>query len=30
VTALGIEGYWVKADLSLKELGDRVAGLLGG
>jgi len=30
VTALGIEGYWVKANLSLKELGDRVTSLLGG
>ena len=29
VTALGIEGYWVKSNLSLKELGDRIAGLLG-
>jgi CheY-like chemotaxis protein len=29
-TALGIEGYWVKANLSLKELGDRVTSLLGG
>jgi CheY-like chemotaxis protein len=30
VTALGIMGYWVKANLSLQELGDRVAQLLGG
>jgi CheY-like chemotaxis protein len=30
VTALGIMGYWVKANLSLRELGDRVAQLLGG
>jgi DNA-binding response OmpR family regulator len=29
VSALGIEGYWVKANLSLKELGDRVTSLLG-
>ena len=29
VTALGIEGYWVKSNLSLQELGDRVADLLG-
>jgi CheY-like chemotaxis protein len=29
-TALGIMGYWVKANLSLQELGDRVAQLLGG
>jgi CheY-like chemotaxis protein len=28
VTALGIEGYFVKANLSLQELGDRVASLL--
>jgi CheY-like chemotaxis protein len=30
VTALGIMGYWLKANLSLQELGDRVAQLLGG
>ena len=30
VTALGVMGYWVKANLSLQELGDRVAQLLGG
>lgn len=30
VTALGVMGYWVKANLSLQELGDRVAELLGG
>ena len=29
VTALGVAGYWVKAHLSLKELGDRVTSLLG-
>ena len=29
VTALGIEGYWVKANHSLQELSDRVASLLG-
>jgi CheY-like chemotaxis protein len=29
VAALGITGYWVKADLSLQELGDRVTHLLG-
>ncbi len=28
VTRLGVVGYFVKADLSLRELGDRVAGLL--
>jgi two-component system phosphate regulon response regulator PhoB len=26
---LGIEGYWIKANLSLKELGDRVTALVG-
>jgi len=26
--ALGIAGYWIKADLSLQELGDRVQALL--
>lgn len=26
---LGIEGYWVKAEMSLSELGDRVMALLG-
>ena len=30
VTALGVEGYWVKANLSLQELGDRIAHVLGG
>ena len=30
VAALGVEGYWVKANQSLRELGDRVAQLLGG
>ena len=30
VTALGVEGYWVKANLSLQELGDRVTHLLAG
>jgi CheY-like chemotaxis protein len=30
VTALGVMGYWVKANLSLDELGARVAQLLGG
>ena len=29
VTALGVAGYWVKATLSLKELGDRITSLLG-
>ena len=29
VTSLGIAGYWVKANLSLQELGDRVIDLLG-
>src|SRR5262249_61783437 len=29
VTALGVSGYWVKANLSLQELGDRVTDLLG-
>jgi CheY-like chemotaxis protein len=27
---LGIEGYWIKANLSLKELGDRVTALVSG
>jgi CheY-like chemotaxis protein len=27
-TQLGIEGYWIKANLSLKELGDRVTALM--
>jgi two-component system alkaline phosphatase synthesis response regulator PhoP len=26
---LGVEGYWVKAEMSLNELGDRVVALLG-
>ena len=26
--ALGVAGYWIKANISLKELGDRVAALL--
>ena len=30
VTLLGVAGYQVKANLSLRELGDRVAQLLGG
>ncbi|MBI4270072.1 MAG: response regulator [Candidatus Rokubacteria bacterium] len=30
VTALGVSGYLVKANLSLKELGDRIEQLLGG
>jgi DNA-binding response OmpR family regulator len=30
ITRLGVEGYLVKADLSLKALGDRVARILGG
>ena len=30
VTALGVSGYLVKANLSLKELGERVERLLGG
>ena len=29
IAALGVAGYWVKANLSLQELGDRVTGLLG-
>ena len=29
IAALGVAGYWVKANLSLKELGDRVTCLLG-
>jgi len=28
--SLGAVGYWVKADLSLKELGDRVMRILEG
>lgn len=28
IKTLGVSGYFVKADLSLQELGDRVAGLL--
>lgn len=27
---LGVEGYWIKANLSLKELGDRVTAILEG
>lgn len=30
IKRLGVAGYYVKADLSLQELGDRVAHLLGG
>ena len=29
IAALGVAGYWVKANLSLQELGDRVTCLLG-
>ena len=27
---LGVDGYWIKANLSLQELGDRIEALLAG